>query len=498
MRISIRTILLFFVSSIFAAQPSEYFQIEVVDDQTGRGVPLVELRTVNQVRFWTDSNGIIAFNEPGMMDREVFFQVQSDGYSVPEDFFKQRGVRLKPKAGGHAKIKIQRVDIAERLYRITGEGIYRDSILTGRKVPLQEPLLNGEVTGQDTVITAIYRGKLYWFWGDTDRLSYPLGNFSGTGATSEFPGKGGLDPSLGVNLTYFTNKDGFAKAMCPNFGPGLQWVESAFTVKDPTGRERLVARVSSQEGLKPAYAWHFAVWNDEKEHFESLVKWDIKLGHDAAHSFRALIGGQEYIYLYPNYRVRAEWHSVTNLSSYEAFTCLNEDGKANRDETGRLQWKWLPGAERLLPGVTRKLIREGVIRREESWIQTDAEINRGSVAWNDYRKRWIMIGWGKVGEVCYSEAKAPTGPWVHAVRVTHHPAYSFYNPTQHPYFDQNGGRTIYFEGTYTAEFSAAREKTPRYNYNQIMYRLDLSDSRLRLPESDATLSGADAAVIPIK
>jgi hypothetical protein len=44
-----------------------------------------------------------------------------------------------------------------------------------------------------------------------------------------------------------------------------------------------------------------------------------------------------------------------------------------------------------------------------------------------------------------------------------------------------GTRQIYFEGTYTAAFSAATEKTPRYDYNQIMYRLALDDVRLRLP-----------------
>ena len=40
---------------------------------------------------------------------------------------------------------------------------------------------------------------------------------------------------------------------------------------------------------------------------------------------------------------------------------------------------------------------------------------------------------------------------------------------------------IYFEGTYTREFSDAPVATPRYNYNQLMYRLDLADPRLVLP-----------------
>src|SRR5262249_10300175 len=54
-----------------------------------------------------------------------------------------------------------------------------------------------------------------------------------------------------------------------------------------------------------------------------------------------------------------------------------------------------------------------------------------------------------------------------------------YNPKQHPYFDQEGGRFIYFEGTYSHTFSGNEHPTPRYDYNQIMYRLDLADERLR-------------------
>jgi hypothetical protein len=48
----------------------------------------------------------------------------------------------------------------------------------------------------------------------------------------------------------------------------------------------------------------------------------------------------------------------------------------------------------------------------------------------------------------------------------------------HPFFDKDGGRVIYFEGTYTDAFSAAKMKTPLYNYNQIMYKLRLDDPRL--------------------
>jgi hypothetical protein len=59
------------------------FAVTVVDDQTGRGVPLVELRTVNEIRLVTDSNGVAVFREPGLTGQKVFFHVRSHGYEVP-------------------------------------------------------------------------------------------------------------------------------------------------------------------------------------------------------------------------------------------------------------------------------------------------------------------------------------------------------------------------------------------------------------------------------
>ena len=88
-------------------------------------------------------------------------------------------------------------------------------------------------------------------------------------------------------------------------------------------------------------------------------------------------------------------------------------------------------------------------------------------------------GTSQVGEIWYAEAEAPVGPWLHPRKIVTHDRYSFYNPVHHPEFDEEGGRRIYFEGTYTREFSGNPEPTPRYDYNQIMYRLDLADPRLR-------------------
>lgn len=55
-----------------------------------------------------------------------------------------------------------------------------------------------------------------------------------------------------------------------------------------------------------------------------------------------------------------------------------------------------------------------------------------------------------------------------------------------------GGRVIFFEGTYTHTFSGNPEPTPRYDYNQVLYKLDLARSRCALPVAVYALPDADA------
>ena len=46
--------------------------VQVVDEATGRGVPLVELETTHKLRLYTDSAGVAAFDAPELMGREVY------------------------------------------------------------------------------------------------------------------------------------------------------------------------------------------------------------------------------------------------------------------------------------------------------------------------------------------------------------------------------------------------------------------------------------------
>ena len=108
----------------------------------------------------------------------------------------------------------------------------------------------------------------------------------------------------------------------------------------------------------------------------------------------------------------------------------------------------------------------------------------GSIAWNPYRKRWVTVfmqSFGKpsvFGELWYAEAKEPTGPWGKAVKVLSHDNYTFYNPRIHPEFTPSDSPVLLFEGTYTLQFADRPRPTPRYDYNQILYRLDLDDPAL--------------------
>lgn len=489
--------------------PSGYFGIQVVDAQTGRGVPMVEFKTTSSARYYTDSGGWVAFYEPGLMNCKVWFGISSHGYEFPADFIGSRGAILETKPGATARLKIKRINIAERLYRITGQGIYRDTVLLGRKPPIAEPLLNAEVTGQDGILNAIYRGKLYWFYGDTARASYALGNFSMSGATSALPEK--LDPTVGIDLNYFAGKDGFARAMAPMEGEGVVWLMGLVVLPDETGRERMAAWFQRRRGLGELLENGFVAYNDQKEQFEKLktLPLDPPL-FPTGYPFRVTgSNGADYLYFtapYPVLRVKADWKSYCDLSSYESYTCLKpgtRDGgkdhvQLERDANGKLVWAWKKNTPPLNPKTQQDLVKAGNMNRVESPFRLQEAdsakpilLNNCSCFWNHYRKRYVMIasetmGATMLGEIWYSESDRAEGPWVQARKIITHAnkpgdAHDFYNPTQHPFFDQDGGRVIYLEGSYVNTFSGNPHPTPYYEYNQVMYRLDLANPRLKLP-----------------
>jgi hypothetical protein len=311
-----------------------------------------------------------------------------------------------------------------------------------------------------------------------------------------------------VNLDYFVGDDGFSRPMFEPDNPHLKWAEAMMLLPDERGEERLVAVMTRLRKLNDVIDHTICVFDDDAKQYKPLRT--LGAGerlYPRGHPLLVERDGTRYYYFgkpLPNIRVKADLQSVIDPAAYEAYTCLPAGGKFDgkstvleRDKDGRLVWGWKRGADVISLERQGQLIDAGVMKQEEARHRLiDVETKRpvhpqsGSVYYNVYRGRYVMIFaelFGKtsvLGEVWYAEADQPEGPWHWARKVVTHDRYSFYNPKHHPFFDQAGGRLIYFEGTYTTAFSRTdREggQTPRYEYNQVMYRLDLSDERLKLP-----------------
>lgn len=472
---------------LFAQDPSSgAFGIHVVDEVTGAGVPLVELRMVHGISWISDNGGWIYFNEPGLMDRELAWLVGGPGISYPKDGFGYACFRARSTPGKEVTLRVSQTHIASRIGRLTGQGLYRDSELLGKSVPVPNGNPVG-LLGQDSVQAVEYQNKIFWLWGDTSIARYPLGNFHTTCAWTAPD----ADPEKGLHYQYFTMPDSpqTLRPMLPMKEPGAVWMFGLLAQRDAHGRERLFAGYSRQQGLVPADEKGIAEYVPEKGRFEVVAArekaepWRMPMGH----AVRVTTSSCDHWYFsvpFAHVRVRADVADLLRSDAYEMlrFDCRN------------LQWVWqrenpptTAAEEKIL--LEKKLMPAGMARYQ----LTDRDTNRvirvhgGSIQWNAWRKRFVMIAVqagdkndpSPLGEVWYAESEAIDGPWTTAVKVASHPAYSFYNPIHHRFFDREGGRIIYFEGTYTKEFSGQSQATPRYDYNQLLYRLDLRDERLQ-------------------
>ena len=510
------------ISALFASPAgalqgdvSGRFRISVVDDATGRGVPLVELRTTAEVRYFTDSAGNAAFDDAALMNRTVFFTVSSHGYQYPKDSFGYEGLKLEIKPGGSATIRIKKAaNVADRLYRITGEGIYRDTLMLGLPAPTLQPGLNGQVSGQDSVMAAPFHGRLWWFYGDTARPAYPLGNFHTSGATSLLPGVGGLNPETGINLNYVTDGDGFARGMFKTSQAGPIWIGGLCTVKARNGTDSLICTYSRMKNLGTAVERGIAVFDEQAAEFKPAVQLSIEVprapaGHPVKtgwHGLSMVNTASHDMTPIPIVRFPANLDKITGQQSYEAFTPIaagtqysGSKTKLDRNLDGSLTYSWKPATDELDFARQQELVKLGLLKPEEGLYNLrDVETGKairpatGSVFWNAFRHRWVMTvqeigGSSLLGEVWYAEADTITGPWVYGRKIISHQNYSFYNPTQHPVLDASGGKRIFLEGTYTRTFTQNQDPTPRYEYNQMMYGLSLDSPALYLPSPVYTL-----------
>jgi hypothetical protein len=428
-------------------------RIEIVDKESGWPVPLVELRTTHQARFISDNAGIIAFDLPELMGRETWFAVIADGYEAPADGFGYRGVRLTPQAGQSLTVKVNRTSIARRLGRITGAGLFAESQKLGEKSEWPET----GVLGCDSVQNAVHRGRLFWAWGDTSLARYPLGIFHMSSATSAVQPLESFEPPLRLAFEYFRDDAGRPRGVAEMPGSGPTWLTGYVSLPDASGQSRLVATYFKIKPPLEAYECGLCVWNDETHNFEPhRVLWKKADGppkHTPVPQGHPIIvdgdGGQKWVLFgdpLPKLRCPATFEGWQDQKSWEVLDPQDELLSASDDS-------------KVTP-------------------------HSGSVAWNAYRKRYVTVFMEKFGkpsafgELWYAESDSPSGPWGKAVKVLSHKNYTFYNPRIHPELTPADSPILLFEGTYTQTFADRPEPTPRYDYNQILYRLDLDDSQL--------------------
>src|SRR6056297_1040140 len=249
---------------------SPYYGIRFLDEETGRGVPLVEIETTHGKLYVSDSAGWVAIHPDDISNRRVYFHLRSHGYIGPGREPKFEGFSTLIQPGRGRVIPVHRQNIAERLYRVTGEGIYHDSRLLRIPVPIDYgTTAQGGVYGQDSVVNALYNDKLFWFWGDTRSASSPVANFSASGAVSTLPGSAALNPDKGIPLDYFVDETGFTRAMCPVDGPGAVWLSGLMSFTEDN-REKLYARYSRQRELGNPLELGIVLWNDENAVFDKV------------------------------------------------------------------------------------------------------------------------------------------------------------------------------------------------------------------------------------
>jgi hypothetical protein len=346
---------------------------------------------------------------------------------------------------------------------------------------------------------------MYWFWGDTSRMSYPLGLFRTSGAKTAVP-SAKSDPAFGISFNYFVDKTGFARAMMPlpERPEGVIWIDGVCTVPDEKGREKLIAHYSRRKGLAKALEHGLAVFDDERAVFVPLKelplgeKWRFPHGH--AEVFEE--GGKKWLLFGQpalGVRVLATLKDLLDPNAYEAFTCAtavekNRPTAVKTGQDGKPVWQWQRDLPPMGSDAEAKLCKAGKLKPEHTRfylanaadLKERVRLHSGTVRWNEHRRRWVMVAGqigGKsslLGEVWYAEAEHPTGPFGTAAKVVTHEKQSFYNVCHHSFLDRDGGRFIYFEGTYTSDFSGNSDNTPRYEYNQIIYRLDLDSAVLQL------------------
>jgi len=445
-------------------------RINIVEAESEWPVPLVELRTTGNLRFVSDNAGVIAIEAPELFGRETWFFVSSDGYEVSPDGFGYRGVRVDVEPGGSTRLVVNRTSIARRLGRVTGAGQFGES----QRLGLHMDWIESGVVGCDSVQNAVHRDRLFWIWGDTALFDYPLGIFHASAATTPIRPIDRFEPPLRIEYELARDPAGRPRGVAEMPGPGPTWLTGLVSLPDAAGQPRLVAFYSKIRQPMNVYEWGLCEWSDERQSFDRVaVIWREPVNQAGEPE-----SGDRQAAMDP---AVPEGHAVRwTDDSGESWVLFGNPFPAVRCRAAYEAWRDVATYERLTPQPD--VVAGGA--PNDDGPRATVTPHSGSIAWHPWRARWVAIftqKWGApsaFGEVWYAEADSPLGPWGPAVKALSHANYTFYNPRLHAEWFEPDSPTLVFEGTHSQSFANRPEPTPRHDYNQVLYRLDLDDPAL--------------------
>eukprot|EP00756_Hemistasia_phaeocysticola_P063136 Hpha_TRINITY_DN6626_c0_g1::TRINITY_DN6626_c0_g1_i1::g.26460::m.26460 len=376
---------------------SLYFGISVRDNATGKGVPLVLLRTGNYIEHYTDSAGNIAFLEPGLMNQSVWFSVLADGYaflnssSIPSPY--DNGTVLHTGLGERATLYVHRTQAAQRVYRLTGGGRYRDTLLLGWEAEIPEAVrpdaamdASGSGSfGQDTVHVATNRSgpgppTVFWTFGDTacprsarENNCLATGMYT-VGATSCLPGSPGAEDrgSSGSNAQQCSAMDPPHLVYFAESGPGDFHHPRPMAPIPPLAENTWIAAVMALDDVSQNLTRIFAsyyknpgdgqgagregicVWDGVTESFVphgALWPADANLSLNGVHTVQTLSptdAGSGYVYFGNAGVVARVPANPTAVADYDEFEIVTASGK------------WVPAGRGASPGPSVERSPEGV------------------------------------------------------------------------------------------------------------------------------------------
>ena len=237
-------------------------------------------------------------------------------------------------------------------------------------------------------------------------------------------------------LSYFVDDQGFARPTAPMPGDGPTWISGLTVLKDAAARERMFAFYAKIRKMLEVYERGLAEFNPETKRFEKVVQFPDADNLCRRVSRRSSVSssrtmGSNYVY----YAIRIPLlphagrpgtpqgaHGVRGLHLPGTGHAASRSSRSTAVAEGRLHYGWKTNTQLVRQDQQTKLIASRRIKPRRSRCSICATSTRarrcmahgGSVYWNAYRKRWVMItveSFGSTSTSARSGMPRPTRRW---------------------------------------------------------------------------------------